>query len=143
MSIPGVPDGYCDVAYADTVNTATAWTGATTTVKENAIGYTRVYFDSIYSCIWDSDDGVPDVIQTANAVLAEQYVIDSTQFFEVNTKTGLTGTEGAAGSVKTKKTFDPIHANDFVDKFPFITGLVGEYCTIPSSQVSSMAIVRR
>lgn len=143
MSIPGIPEGYCDVVYADTVNLSDDWVGSSDVEKEKYIGYARVYFDGAYSCIWDSDDGVPDCIKTANAMLAEEYLLDSSKFFTVDERAGVTGTEVAAGPVKSKSTFDPAFTQGFIDRFPFVTNLVGLYCSIPNNSVSSNSILRR
>jgi len=134
--------GYCDVAFADTINVSTEWTNATISEKEMAITYGRLFIDKNYSCSdtdeWDTDDytTIPDEVQRANAILAEQ----SVQGILLTTDPGFSGpitsTKVKAGSVESEKTYLGAYstATKKTDQKPEITMLLSPYCTLGKSK---------
>ena len=66
---------YCTVSDANTLLTgSTVWNGASTTQKEQALFWGRVYLDSNYNCTSFEETDIPDEIEYANALLAEDWI---------------------------------------------------------------------
>jgi hypothetical protein len=142
MTIEGLPDSYCDVQYADSINSSAEWTAASDTEKEGALQWGRVYFDDKYVCdYWDT---APSNVLTANAMLGDEYLIDGDRFFTNETPNpGIKRKHVKAGDVESTDTYQDSSISTEIDIFPRITALVGSVCHIPSSGFGVASVLRR
>ena len=142
MTIDGLPEAYCDVAYADNINASSAWVAASTTEKEDSLQWARVYFDDKYTCnYWDT---APTNVLTANAMLGEEYLLDSSLFFDGETTVPKVKSKFVkAGDVEARDVFYDDHVVSETDNFPRITALVGNVCYIASGSFGSSTALRR
>lgn len=133
--------GYCDITFADTVNSSSEWTSASDDEKNLAITYGRLYIDQTYTCEdseWDTSDysTIPYEVQRANAILAEQYVLGELIQNPEDINSGpVTKDRVKAGSVEVETTYMASQSKyiKFVDQKPEITMLLSQVCSIGSS----------
>lgn len=128
-------EGYATVAYADLVNTGEAvWTALTTEEKENALSMGRYFIDSTYTCSTFTEP-YPDELQTANSLLALEYANDN--LFLINDTSGMLVAKSVkAGSVTISKEYAGRYTSRLqksIDRYPQITALLTEYCSLASS----------
>ncbi len=140
MTIQGLPDPYCDNAYADTINAGnTDWEALTEDAKTGHLQWGRVYIDNKYSC--SIEDEVDDSVKTANAMLGA-YNLESPLYDPAAAETekanaGLTGKSSGAGSVFSKKSYDPYAARRKIDSYPDVTAVITSagVCSLNRSNV--------
>lgn len=81
---------------------------------------------------------------TANAILGEEYLIDSSKFFsQEKSAPTLKRKSVKAGDVETAETFQDSSEVIAIDNFPSITALVGDVCNIPSGTFGTASVLRR
>jgi len=133
-------NGYCTVAYADSVNVTTEWVASTTEEKEFAITISARFIDSTYTCLesadWIDDLTTPEEVQWANAYLAEQYILGSLTTSEPIPNGNITQKMVKAGSVETMTTYQGLYgasSGKFKDQYKEATLMLTEYCTLGNS----------
>jgi hypothetical protein len=117
---------------------------ADTAVKEDALGWAEVYFAANYTCVYDVDD-TPDNILEGLAIIGNQFLIDPTAMFPVDSDVNVTSKKVKAGSVESAKSFASPSQKRFIDQYPEITALFSSYCDLTPSSGSgakSVPIVR-
>lgn len=129
MSITGLPEPYCTVAYADIINAGQAeWDAADTATKEAALQYGRMYIDTKYVCSVLDEDSPAENIQTSNAALGQYHLVsplfDPAQAATDQENKGLESKSSGAGSVFSKKSYNAGIANQKVDPYPDVTAIM-------------------
>lgn len=138
--------GYCNIAFADTVNISTEWIALSDDEKNLAISYGRLYIDKNYTCSdtdWDTSDysTIPDEVQRANAMLAEQYTLN--ELFPTENVSGpVTREKVKAGSVESDISYMGSEAQytKFVDQKPEITLLLSFSCSLGSANADVIRV---
>ena len=133
--------GYCELSFANVNNTSSAWSSASSTQKSFAISMGRIYIDDKYSCIdsstWDTTDytTIPDEVQLANAMLAEEYISGTLIETELQPSGPITKKKVKAGSVETETTYKGYYSRSasHKDQHPYVTMLLSPYCTYGNS----------
>jgi hypothetical protein len=146
MSVQGLPEAYCTVAYADSVlGEQLPWDSAETADKEAALQWGRVYIDDNYSCAFDPNN-VPESIQTANAILGNYHLTaplyDSSKVEGEQSERGLTGNKVKAGSVESDKSYDPYAAMAKLDAYPDVTAILGTGGVCQYNGTNTKSLVR-
>jgi hypothetical protein len=129
MSIQGLPEAYCTVAYADSVLGDTLpWDNAETADKEAALQWATVYIINTYSCSWDEDGDVPENVQTATAILGNYHLTsplyDASAVQAQVDSNGLIKNKVVAGSVESEKEYDAYVSKEWIDPYPDATALL-------------------
>jgi len=129
---------YTDIAFADTVNLSAEWAALSDDEKNLALTYGRLFIDKNYTCSttdWDTNDltTIPDEVQRANAILADQYT--TSELFVTDQKSGPISREMVkAGSVESETEYMGSNAmyTKNTDQKPEITMLLSDSCTLGS-----------
>ena len=140
MTIQGLPEPYCDIAYADSINAGNAdWEALSDDAKTGHLQWGRVYIDNKYTC--SIEEPVDDSVKTANAMLGaynlEGPLYDPSKAVTEKANAGLTGKSAGAGSVYSKKSYDPYAARKKVDMYPDVTAVITSagVCSLGRSNV--------
>ena len=150
MSVSGLAAPYCTSAYADTILGLGNgdWLGLSSSQKDEALQWGRVYLDATYSCLpWDEEEEpvIPDAVQTANAYAAGYY-LDGLYFLtEDGSLRGRTRVEVAAGSVMSRTDYDAYLATyGWNDPTPLISAILAAtlQCYANKGSISSAKLVR-
>lgn len=134
--------GYCDVAFANTVNKSDEWSNASAADKEFSLTMGRLYIDQKYTCsdtsTWDTTDytTIPDEVQRANAILGEDYIKGELTQTEVPVSGPITSKRVKAGSVESETTYLGYYstATKKFDPKQEVTMLLSPYCTLGGSK---------
>jgi len=128
---------YCTVAFATSINKSDEWSDASVSDKEMALVYGRLFIDQNYSCesdLWDTDDylTIPDEVQRANAILAEQHVQGVLLPTEDPKSGPIVQKKVKAGSVESETTYQGIYskAGKKIDQKPEVTMILSPYCSL-------------
>lgn len=133
--------GYCELTFANANNNSDAWLRASSTEKNFAITMGRIYIDEVYTCLdsddWDTTDytTIPDEVQLANSMLAEEYISGTLIDTDVKTSGPVTKKKVKAGPVESETTYKGYYSRSgsSVDEHPYITMLLSPYCTYGNS----------
>lgn len=132
--------GYCELSYADANNESTDWTGSSVSEKNYAITVGRLYIDKNYTCensLWDTDDytTIPEEVQKANSVLAEEYVSNTLINTDPKVSGPITKKRVKAGSVESEIIYKGYYSRSSksIDEQPETTMLLSPYCTLGSN----------
>lgn len=135
-------DPYCSVDEADTVNTSTDWVSLSSTEKETALKWARLYLDGNYDCSSanESDADFVTARKLANALLARQHVI-SDLFADVNPDDAvLIEKTIKAGSVDIGKKYQTESRTH--DRHSEITAALANYCERVATAFKIRHVVR-
>ena len=137
--IPGLADPYCTLAYADGVNDQSSdWAAASTAERDDALQWSRVYQDAVYSYTVVIDDPAPDALQTANALLAVYQLRG--ELFTNATTSGVVEESVKAGSVESSVKY--ASASGWDDPAPEVTMLLTTYAVPTTSEVLNATLIR-
>jgi len=133
--------GYCDLAFANSINKSDEWSDADLSDKEMAIIYGRLFIDQAYTCStddWDTDDytTIPDEVQRANALLAEMSILGTLLPLTDQVSGPVTHKKVKAGSVESETTYMGFYSTGSkkIDQKPEITMLLSPYCSLGRSR---------
>lgn len=136
---------YTDVTYANSVNQGKAeWDGASSAQKNDALVKSRYYIDSHYTCVtipdMDLDDltTVPDELQYANALLANEYLAQTLYAYDETGGQSIVKKAVKAGSVGTDVTYSGFMKENVKrgDPYPEVTAILSVYCSRGASSGS-------
>ena len=138
--------GYCTLIFANANNKSTNWTSQSEDEKNYAITFGRIYIDKKYTCLdpddneaweWDTDDytTIPDEVQKANAILAEQFVLGNLTSNEPTVSGPIIKKRVKAGSVESETMYKGYYStsskfNDFQKE---VSMLLSPYCIFGSN----------
>lgn len=134
--------GYCDLAFANSINKSDEWSDASSSEKQMAITYGRLFIDQTYTCSdtedWDVTDytTIPDEVQRANAILAEYHILGTLLPLTEQVSGPITQKKVKAGSVESETTYMGAYASKgkTIDQKPEITMLLSPYCSLGKSR---------
>ncbi len=134
-------EGYCNVSFANAINESDDWSDASTSEKQMAITYGRIFIDKNYTCSdtseWDTSDytTIPDEVQRANAILAEMHILGTLLTTDPGVSGPITSKKVKAGSVESETTYLGAYSSTpkRIDQKPEITMLLSPYCSLGSS----------
>lgn len=130
-----LPDPYATLAEANILlEGVEIWFEQDDELREEALGWARVYLDSVYTHSFDESD-VPNAVKHASAILANTHL--SSDLFENLrvTQDPLEETEVEAGPVKTRKRYSA--RSKWFDPFPNITSLLKDHSRLAPNRVDS------
>ena len=138
--------GYCTLVFANINNKSSEWSRKSEADKNYAITFGRIYIDKTYTCIdpddneiwdWDTEDytTIPDEVQKANAILAEQFVLGNLTSTEPKLSGPIVKKRVKAGSVESETIYKGYYSTSskFQDIQPEVTMLLSPYCSFGSN----------
>jgi hypothetical protein len=136
---------YVTIEEADAIlGTTEPWIGATEDAKQAAINSGALYIDFNYQCVIDPSN-IPDTTKEANALLANEDLIQSLWTRQDDNKGKISSEEVKAGSVSSKKSYAVNAGTTWKDPFPAITALLqyGGVCKLNKGDVVTSVVIRR
>jgi len=138
--------GYCDLDFANANNKSSDWARKSVDDKNYAITFGRIYIDKTYTCLdpddnevwdWDTDDytTIPDEVQKANAILAEQFILGNLTSTDPVVSGPIVKKRVKAGSVESETIYKGYYSasSKFQDILPEVTMLLSPYCLFGSN----------
>lgn len=131
----GVQEAYCTVTEADTfLELNTSWQAADDDLKESGLLSARYYIDITFDCDLDdyTNDTIPDALKYANALLAADYIVDTTVF---DNDVKIKELEVDADGVSSRKVFSTPKQN-IPKSLNIVKGVLQSLCSYSGGIVS-------
>lgn len=129
----GVQESYCTTIEADVLlDINTAWQNASDDLKSAGLLAARYYIDITFTCDLTDYDTIPDELKYANALLAADYVVDTTVF---DSDIKLKELEVEAEGVSSRKVFSTPKQNK-PKSLNTVKGVLKSLCSYSGGLVS-------